>query len=675
MAAAVESKQALYEELRPLLVDPRDAADGRVWSMCPCHPDGQKHGKRSLSLSPRYGLQCFAGCEFTAILSALRQRPSLNGHQDPNQGRLVAVYEYRDSAGVLIAEKARIEYSDGRKAFRWRLPGGSSKDGLQGKPLSEMPLYGAELLPKAEPKEPVFFVEGEKAQRSLMVQGFLAVTHGGGSGTKDFGASLDILKGRKVVLWPDNDGVGRTYMQTVMARLSGMAREVSYFECPLALPEKGDAYDYFDRGGTPEQIHQALASAAPITEPKVEFLGDDALAVTMPSPAGTIKFEFAAIETAARRFDAEMTLQLGKHDSDPYCDRVNLFSSTQRTELRRELDGLYGKDYGWARILNRVFWMARQSYLSVDRAVDVSDIQPQETERFLVPDILPLGAPTIFFGDGSASKSTIASTLTFEVATGGRFLGRQVPCVPVLYVDWEDTESVFQRRIRRLGGMDEIVIAKGLLHYWSAKGIPLQEQVTAIQRKVQQAGIGLVVMDSISAGCAGPVEDSVVASGYINAVKKLGVTALLIAHITKAGQEDKPFGSAMWHNAARRTWLVKRESDEDTGELKVAMVCKKVNDGRKPRSIAIEVSFSDPSGPIAVKQASFEVGTDLAKSAMSLNARIQAALARGPMRRRDLATTLEEKEDVVRTVMSRHKAAYQQDGEMWMLATPREVGL
>ena len=59
----------LYQELLPLLIDPRKEGDV-VLSYCPVHPDGAKHGRdtagrdgRSLQLSEKRGLRCFLSLE------------------------------------------------------------------------------------------------------------------------------------------------------------------------------------------------------------------------------------------------------------------------------------------------------------------------------------------------------------------------------------------------------------------------------------------------------------------------------------------------------------------------------------------------------------------------------------------------------------------------------------
>src|SRR5664280_805593 len=70
-------------------------------------------------------------------------------------------------------------------------------------------------------------------------------------------ASLSDLSGRSVVLWPDNDDVGRKHMDRIADRLAGIAASVRRIDWPEA-PEHGDAADYV---GDPWDLIDALPAA------------------------------------------------------------------------------------------------------------------------------------------------------------------------------------------------------------------------------------------------------------------------------------------------------------------------------------------------------------------------------------------------------------------------------
>lgn len=569
------------------------------WDMmfCPVHGDGTKHnhrGGQSLGLSDTGVLRCFAGCEFKDVIAALRG-PNYSAVprsiRSSSPEHLVKIYQYKDMNGTVLAEKGRFETEDGRKSFRWRQPGAERWAG--GVDLKELPLYGVWRLPADD--EPVYFVEGEKACEACWAAGLAAVTHGGGAGTKDFGTSLDVLKGRVVYLWPDNDAPGRAHMTLVHARLQTLAKAIRFINAPV--PEKGDAYDYFAAGGTVEELDATSPS-----DPVVTILADDSLRVVVPTVSGPASLTFSEMEKTARSLDAEVVVACYASDQRPYSQRMNLLSSSARNEIRLDLEKIYGKEYGWPYVLNTALALARETFLQQDRGQDVFDIPEPMGEVLLVPPLVVADGPTIIFGDGSSGKSYLTFRLALSMALGTHFCGFPTPHVPVMVIDYEDSAPNFRRRMNRLANGIEDGIAPMNVFYWPANGIPLKDQVEAIRRKVEKHGIGLLIIDSAAPACGGPPEDSEATLGYFRALKKIGVPSITIAHINKTGDNNKPFGSTFWHNEARRTWFVSRVQEEDSDVIDIGVFCRKVNDGRKPLPLGFRLTFDGLDGPVTVVQ-------------------------------------------------------------------------
>lgn len=120
----------LYAELAPLLDSPsadpireKSVQQGRrIWAFCPCHGDGTKYGKRSLSLDRRYGLECFAGCRFKDVVMAIRERAGIYpARSAPTQrlpqkrrahgelGEVTGSWTYQDEAGQPLFRVVRLE--------------------------------------------------------------------------------------------------------------------------------------------------------------------------------------------------------------------------------------------------------------------------------------------------------------------------------------------------------------------------------------------------------------------------------------------------------------------------------------------------------------------------------------------------------------------------------------
>jgi hypothetical protein len=223
-------------------------------ALCPEHDDR----KPSLSVSEgedgKVLLHCFKGCATSNIVATLNLKmsdlfpewsgnvhiPHRNGydklHEEPT-----AMWEIRDGEGTVQALHVRFD-NNGEKKFLWRLPN-TKTCGLQGRKLQSLPLYGSEKLKDWTDGEPIVVAEGEKATDALLGAGFQALgTVTGASGTPGHEA-LELLRGRNVVLWPDNDDPGRAHMERVASALEGIAAEVRIFEWGDALG-KGDAADH-----------------------------------------------------------------------------------------------------------------------------------------------------------------------------------------------------------------------------------------------------------------------------------------------------------------------------------------------------------------------------------------------------------------------------------------------
>ncbi len=129
-------------------------------------------------------------------------------------------------------------------------------------------MYGLDRL-AARPNAPVIVTEGEKAAdgAATLFPEHEAVTSPGGC--KAAGkADWTPLKGRTVVVWPDNDKPGLDYAEDV-SRLctdSGAA-SVAIVDVPAAFPAKWDLADVMPEGWTAERLRELLDAARPV-EPK-----------------------------------------------------------------------------------------------------------------------------------------------------------------------------------------------------------------------------------------------------------------------------------------------------------------------------------------------------------------------------------------------------------------------
>ena len=220
--------------------------NGHWMARCPAHEDV------SPSLSVKEGedgralLKCFRGCEPDDIVAVLelemrdlfpdRSEGLASPGRDPT-----ASYEVRDAAGELQAVHVRYDKPEGKDCF-WRLPD-TRGWGLKGRKLNTLPLYRTHLVRDWPEDAPVVIVEGEKAADALAsIYPAVLGTVTGASGTPG-PETLEALRGRRAVVWPDNDDEGRRHMERLAGELANIASEVRTFAWEDA-PPKGDAADH-----------------------------------------------------------------------------------------------------------------------------------------------------------------------------------------------------------------------------------------------------------------------------------------------------------------------------------------------------------------------------------------------------------------------------------------------
>ena len=226
---------------------------GELRACCPAHGGDNPE---ALSMTYRDGkllATCHTQhCDFADIMEVVRERlgePMDEGVKVRVGSRKAAdegtakpknqTWELKDAGGNLVALHVRTDTLEG-KAVRWKMPDGAWK---LDRGTAALPLYGAEIVARAPVNVPVVVAEGEKAADALRRAGIMGVgTVTGSSGTPS-AESLEILRGRTVILWPDNDKSGFEHMGRVAEGLADVAAELLWYEWAEA-PEKGDAADH-----------------------------------------------------------------------------------------------------------------------------------------------------------------------------------------------------------------------------------------------------------------------------------------------------------------------------------------------------------------------------------------------------------------------------------------------
>jgi len=145
-------------------------------------------------------------------------------------------FEIRDESGKLRASLVRTA----GKEMWFERPDGRS--GLGGVKAADLPLYGADRLRRVPLDAAVVVTEGPKDCEAVWRARLPAVGTVTGAASTPSAASLEALRDRIIVLWPDNDGAGYEHMQRLAEALAGIAHEIRWLQIP-GLPPKGGAAD------------------------------------------------------------------------------------------------------------------------------------------------------------------------------------------------------------------------------------------------------------------------------------------------------------------------------------------------------------------------------------------------------------------------------------------------
>ena len=248
-------------------------------ALCPAHEDKNP----SLSITQdgeKLLLHCHAGCSFDAVLGAAGiSMEDCGATTIGNKFDIVATYDYFDDGGKFAYQVRRRR----DKSFRQ-----FSKD-ENGKWVPNIKgvvrtIYKLPELTQARGSQVVFIVEGEKDVDRLFSLGFLATTNSGGAGKWQarFGR---YLKGRDVIIIPDNDKPGKEHADQLVVSLEGKAASVRVLE----LPEQGqgaDVSDWLNKGNTPKLLKELANKAGLLEKPAgpvvTTFSGTDLMAMKLP---------------------------------------------------------------------------------------------------------------------------------------------------------------------------------------------------------------------------------------------------------------------------------------------------------------------------------------------------------------------------------------------------------
>ena len=145
-------------------------------------------------------------------------------------------YDYTDEQGNLLYQVVRYQPKD----FKQRRPDGCG--GWTWRKGARQVLYH---LPEVLEAPIVFVVEGERDVETLREYGFVATTNAGGAKAHWAPQFTEVLRGREVILIPDNDVPGRKRVLNLARALLGKVARLVVLELEGGAK---DATEWFGQG-------------------------------------------------------------------------------------------------------------------------------------------------------------------------------------------------------------------------------------------------------------------------------------------------------------------------------------------------------------------------------------------------------------------------------------------
>jgi AAA domain/CHC2 zinc finger len=198
-------------------------------------------------------VQFLDGTDFLQAVETLAgKKPNGGGRQSAKR----IVYEFCDPQnGEVRYRKIRLDRTDGSKELFFDKGGRNDSEPL---------LYAGERLADVGEGRPVWIVEGENKVDRMRELGAIAVCGDTGAKSKWLPAHVELLKGLRIILWPDSDEPGEKYIANAAAAI--LAEDPSTdirIVRPFGLPNGAKGLDVCDWEGDAETLARLAEGAEP----------------------------------------------------------------------------------------------------------------------------------------------------------------------------------------------------------------------------------------------------------------------------------------------------------------------------------------------------------------------------------------------------------------------------
>lgn len=362
-----------------------------------------------------------------------------------------------------------------------------------------------------------------------------------------------------------------------------------------------------------------------------------------------------------------------------YRGRLLLMGPSSRRDVRTALERR-DEEPDWGGMLEQACALSLKRYRAGEPVVDLFTIDTSQPSRYLIRPFVFDRALNVIYGDGASAKSVLALAMGLAVASGEAIGSIEAEDTGrALYLDWEDDPETHAERLQALCKGAGVVLEADQVLYQRMTA-SLAEASRDIRKLIVERGVRLVIVDSVGMACGGDPNDAATLMRCMVAARSLAVPVVAIHHIGKdAKDKSKPYGSVYASNETRSSWLVEKQQDEGSDELRVALTNQKTNRSRVAPRQAFVVRFhnaGDRLEQIDLRSLSFGQSSDV--GTVSQKWTLATVLREyGSTTVKALAETTGISPSRVRTVLTKHPDFFTEVGEAgrgvegrWALKAP-----
>lgn len=424
---------------------------------------------------------------------------------------------------------------------------------------------------------------------------------------------------------------------------------------PFDDPRLAPVTAWWQRWREKQATQTALAKEAPLLT-----ISETAGEYTVRDDAHAVQLVFDRVAEQRGSLSAELSVTLGTASLFSGMD-IGLKSDTSQTKLASSLARL-APAVPWKLLLQQSCALVKQHHREGTPLRYVNRDTPTESFTYIVNPLIVKGAGNILYGDGGLGKSSVGLWCALLILAGESIAGIRALRGKPLLLDYEDCEAVHVRRIKAIAAAHPSLGSEELAY--QACSDPLWQIAPQLQRRIHREGITCLILDSLLPSTGGDSGSEATTKAF-NALRKLGVESLILAHVPKTQQEGQTYqtvyGSVFSQNYARNIWELKREQavGEDTSVL--GLFNRKSNHSRLHLPIRLKVTQNETNTFLHYEPCDLTETAELV-SALPAAAQIRNFLEDGePRTAKAIADATGLKLTTVKTTLSREQ------GRKWQM--------